>query len=157
MIDQGIDRKEDAMSDDDLRLDVEDELLWEPRVDNEAIAVSAHHGKVELRGTVGSFREKRAATAAAKRVYGVKKVDNDLDVELLVQDRREDADIRGGVLEALGLDGQVPHSVDADVTEGTVTLSGTVSHQYQRDEADYVAGNVPGVCWVTNDNCAGSP
>ena len=47
------------MSNDELRLDVEQELFWDPRVDNEAIAVSTDDGDVTLRGTVGSFREKR--------------------------------------------------------------------------------------------------
>ena len=59
------------MSNDELRLDVEEELFWEPRVDNAAIAVSTDDGDVTLRGTVGSFREKREAANAAKRVYGV--------------------------------------------------------------------------------------
>jgi osmotically-inducible protein OsmY len=145
------------MSDDDLKMDVQDELLWEPRVDSRAIAVSAHDGTVKLRGTVGSFREKRDATAAAKRVYGVKKVDNDLDVALLDDERRDDADIRGEVLQAFTYDGLVPAGVDAFVTNGTVTLTGTASYQFQRDEAEYVAGNVPGVYWVDNDIAIKAP
>jgi osmotically-inducible protein OsmY len=145
------------VSDDELKRDVEDELLWEPRVDNRAIAVSAHDGQVELRGTVGSFREKRDATAAAKRVYGVKNVDNDLDVRLLDEEQRDDADIRGGVLQALTLDSLVPRSVDASVTDGTVTLTGTVSFRFQSDEAEYVAGNVAGVYWVYNDIAIKAP
>jgi osmotically-inducible protein OsmY len=32
--------KEDIVPNDELRFDVEEELFWEPRVDNEAIAVS---------------------------------------------------------------------------------------------------------------------
>jgi osmotically-inducible protein OsmY len=138
------------VSNDDLRMSVEDELLWEPRVDNQAIAVSAEDGNVELRGTVGSFREKRTATNAAKRVYGVKKVDNDLDVRLLDDERRDDADVRGSVLQALELDSLVPSTIDASVTDGTVTLTGTASYQFQRDEAEYVAGNIGGVYWIDN-------
>ena len=61
--------KEDIVSNDELRFNVEEELFWEPRVDNEAIAVSTDDGDVTLRGTVGSFREKREAASAAKRVY----------------------------------------------------------------------------------------
>ena len=49
------------MSDDKLVKYVQDELIWDPKVDSAAIAVSAHGGKVTLRGTVGSFREKREA------------------------------------------------------------------------------------------------
>jgi hypothetical protein len=56
------------MTDEQLRSDAQDELLWEPKVDNTAIAVSAHDGVVTLRGTVGSFRERREAVNAVKRV-----------------------------------------------------------------------------------------
>jgi osmotically-inducible protein OsmY len=79
---------------------------------------------VTLRGTVGSFREKREAAKAAKRVYGVTEVDNELSVRLLGGDRRDDADVRGAVLQALMLDAAVPSSIDASVKDGMVTLTG---------------------------------
>ena len=133
------------MSNDELRLDVEEELFWDPRVDNAAIAVSTDDGDVTLRGTVGSFREKREAANAAKRVYGVTSVDSELSVRLLDGNRRNDADVRGGVLQALMLDAAVPSTIDASVKDGIVTLTGTTPFNYQRAEAEFVAGNVPGV------------
>jgi hypothetical protein len=57
------------MTNDDLQLDVAAELSWDPKVDSQAIAVSADDGAVTLRGTVGSVREKREAGKAAARVY----------------------------------------------------------------------------------------
>src|SRR5882672_12511299 len=96
------------MSNDELVRYVSDELLWEPRIDNVAIAVEADDGVVTLRGTVGTFREKREARAAAERVYGVTSVKNELQVRLLNDSRRADADVRGDVLQALMLDSLVP-------------------------------------------------
>jgi osmotically-inducible protein OsmY len=122
----------------DLTAYVNDELFWDPKVDNAAIAVSADDGKITLRGTVGSLREKREAKKAAQRVYGVVSVDNQLQVRLLTDGGRLDADIRGDVLQALALDSLVPQSVDAKVDDGFVTLTGTVDWQYQRDEAGQV-------------------
>jgi osmotically-inducible protein OsmY len=139
------------MTDEQLRSDAQDELRWEPKVDSRAIAVSAADGIVTLRGTVGSFREKRDAESAVKRIYGTKDVENKLQVKLLNDDRRDDADLRGAVLQALILDGLVPATVDAKVDDGNVLLSGTAKHQFERDEAAYVAGNVKGVLWVKND------
>ena len=136
------------MSNDELRFDVEEELFWEPRVDNDAIAVSTDDGDVTLRGTVGSFREKREAANATKRVYGVKSVDNELGVRLLDGYRRDDADLRGAVLQALMLDSLVPSSIDASVKDGIVTLTGMAPLHYQRAEAEFVAGNVAGVIGV---------
>ena len=127
------------------------ELFWDPKVDNESIAVSADDGKVTLRGTVGSFREKLEAKKAAERVYGVKSVENELEVKLLNGDKREDAELRGDVLQALMLDSLVPKTVDAKVDEGLVTLSGTADWQYQRDEAEFITGNVFGVIAVVDE------
>jgi osmotically-inducible protein OsmY len=130
---------------------VSDELFWDPKVDNEAIAVSADHGKITLRGTVGSFREKLEAKKAAERVYGVKSVENELEVRLLNGDKRDDAELRGDVLQALMLDSLVPKTVDAKVDDGVVTLTGSVDWQYERDEAEFVSGNVYGVFAVIDE------
>ena len=139
------------MSNDEVERWVTDELFWDPKVDRDAIAVTARDGKVTLRGTVGSFHEKREAQKAAERVYGVKSVDNDLKVKILSEDGKEDADLRGDVLQALMLDSLVPPTVDARVYDGWVTLTGTAEWQYQRDEAELIAGNVFGVIGLDDE------
>src|SRR4051794_4481816 len=134
------------MTDQELAANVIDELFWDPKIDDtESIAVSAGDGVVTLRGTVHSFRQKREAKKAAERVWGVLSVDNGLEVELMGEQRREDADLRGDVLQALMLDSLVPTTIDAKVHDGVVTLTGTVDRQYERDEAEFIAGNLLGV------------
>jgi osmotically-inducible protein OsmY len=145
------------MTNDELQVSVTDELFWDPKVDSEAIAVSAKDGTVTLRGTVGSFRQKREAKKAAERVYGVVYVDNELQVRILNEQRRDDADLRGDVLQALMLDSLVPSNVDATVKDGFVTLTGSVNWQYQRAEVAFVAGNILGVVGVENDIFLESP
>ena len=137
--------------DNDLTADVSDELFWDPKVDSTAIAVSADDGKITLRGTVGSFREKREAKQAAKRVFGVVSIDNELQVKLMNDDKRADADVRGDVLQALMLDSLVPKTVDAKVADDFVTLTGTADWQYQRDEAEFVASNIVGALDVIDE------
>jgi len=137
--------------DDDLVASVTDELFWDPKVDNLAIAVSAGDGVITLRGTVGSFREKREAKKAAQRVFGVISVDNQLQVRLMDGYRRADAELRGDVLQALTLDSLIPETVDARVEDGFVTLTGSAERQYQRDEAEFVASNVLGVLDVYDE------
>jgi len=136
------------MSDNDVERWVTEELHWDPKLDSNAIAVSANDGEVTLRGTVGSFREKRDAEKTAQRVYGVRTVTNDLKVRLLTEHGRDDADLRGAVLRALHFDSLIPETIDARVDDGWVTLTGTAAWQYQREEADYLAGNVLGVLGV---------
>jgi osmotically-inducible protein OsmY len=125
---------------------VNEELFWDPKVDPVEIAAEADFkGHVTLRGTVGSFRQKHEARRAAERVVGVTKVKNDLQVRILDADRREDSAVRGAVLQALMLDSLVPSTIDATVKDGSVTLSGSASWQFERDEAEMVAMNVIGV------------
>jgi osmotically-inducible protein OsmY len=128
---------------------VSDQLRWDPKIDHSAIAVSADAGVVTLRGTVGSFRQKRDAEKDAKRVYGVKSVKNELEVRLL--DKRANAELRGDVLQALMLDSVVPSTIDAKVDNSTVTLTGTAQWGFQREEAESVAANVRGVGSVDNE------
>jgi osmotically-inducible protein OsmY len=139
------------MTDEQLHADVVAELFWDPKVDSGAIAVSADAGTVTLHGTVDSFRKKREAGKAACRVRGVIGVHNQLDVRLLDDSKRDDAELRGDVLQALMLDSQIPTTVDARARNGSVTLSGTAGWQYQRDEAEFLAASVPGVYALHND------
>jgi osmotically-inducible protein OsmY len=135
----------------DLTADVSDELFWDPKLDGTAIAVSADDGTITMRGTVGSLREKREAAKAAQRVFGVTAVDNKLQVKLMNDDKRADAEVRGDVLQALMLDSLIPKTVDAKVADGYVTLTGTANWQYQRDEAEFVAANIVGALDVFDE------
>ncbi len=139
------------MTNDDLQLDVAAELRWDPKVDSRAVAVSADDGSITLRGTVGSFREKREAGKAAARVYGVTEISDELQVQMLNGSKRNDADLRGDVLQALMLDSLIPRTVDAKVRDGFVTLTGTTQWQYQRDEAEFLTANMSGVLGISNN------
>ena len=139
------------MSNEDLELNVTDELLWDPKLDSAAIAASADDGVVTLRGTVGSFRQKREAKQDAERVYGVEMVNNELQVRILDAHRRDDADLRGAVLQAFTLDSLVPSTIDAKVMDGWVTLTGTANWQFERDEAEFIASNILGVVAVDSE------
>jgi osmotically-inducible protein OsmY len=139
------------MTDYDLERHVSDELAWEPRLDAAAIAVSADDGIVTLRGTVRSFRQKLEAKKAAERVHGVKRVENGLQVRLMNGDKKDDAELRADVLQALMLDSLVPATIDATVADGFVTLTGTAEGQHQREEAERVAGNLTGVVAVSDE------
>jgi osmotically-inducible protein OsmY len=138
-------------SNSELAANVSDELSWDPKVDSAEIATSADDGKIMLRGTVGSFREKREARKAAQRVAGVTSVDNQLQVKLMNNSTRADAELRGDVLQALMLDSLVPSTIDASVQDGFVTLTGTAEWQYQRDEAEDVSANIDGILDVFDE------
>jgi osmotically-inducible protein OsmY len=138
-----------ATIEDDLReLLVLDQRIADPG----AIAVSAHDGRATLRGTVGSFAARRAAVKDARSVDGVDEVDDQLQVRLLDEDRREDAEIRGAVLQNLIWDAEVPAEwIDVKVDEGWVTLKGDVNYQFQSDAAYEDVARLQGVIGLTNE------
>ena len=125
----------------------------DPRIpDSRDIAVSADDGMVVLRGSVESFGQRRAAAEDARRVEGVYDVDNQLKVDLLDADRREDDEIRGVALQALIWDTEVPSdSVDVKVQEGWITLKGDVTYQFESDAAYDDVATLYGVYGVTNE------
>jgi len=69
-------------TDDQLKQDIEQELLWDPLVNSAQIAVSVDHGAVSLLGAVDTYPAKWAAEDATKRVHGVRVVAHDLTVKL---------------------------------------------------------------------------
>jgi osmotically-inducible protein OsmY len=107
---------------------------------------------VTLRGTVGSFAQRRAAVADARKIQGVYDVYDELEVRLLNDYRREDADIRGAALQMLMWDVEIPaEMLDVHVTDGWVTLKGDVDFQYQSDDAFDDVASLMGVVGVTNE------
>jgi len=103
--------------------------------DPEQVAVSADAGVVTLRGTVGSFGQRRAAVHDAANVGGVDDVN----------------DIRGMALQILMWDADVPAElIDVKVDEGWVTLTGDVSYQFESDAAFGDVADMLGVVGVTN-------
>ena len=129
------------------------ELELDPRIPApEEIAVLAEYGAVTLRGTVGSFAQRRAAVGDAREVDGVDDVYDELKVRLLDDYAREDAEIRGAALQSLMWDVEIPSdSIDVKVEDGWVTLKGDVSYQFESDAAYDDVASMIGVCGVTNE------
>jgi osmotically-inducible protein OsmY len=128
-------------------------LTLDPRIpDPIEIAVSADGDIVTLRGTVESFRQRRAAAEDAREVDGVFDVDDQLKVSLLGSDRREDDEIRGTALQFLAWDVEVPSDlIDVKVQDGWVTLKGDVSYQFESDAAYDDVASMYGVYGITNE------
>src|SRR6476469_6953785 len=130
-----------------------DSLDLDPRIPSPVeIAVSADGGAVTLRGTVERFSQRRAAAQDARNIDGVYEVDDQLKVNLIGADRREDDEIRGVALQALIWDTEVPSdSIDVKVNDGWITLTGDVGFQFQSDAAYDDLASLYGVYGVTNE------
>ncbi|HTX31746.1 MAG TPA: BON domain-containing protein [Solirubrobacteraceae bacterium] len=133
--------------------DIRAALRSDPRITSpDEVAVSAVDGDVVLRGTVGNFSQRRAAAEDARKAAGVDDLDDQLQVRILDDERRADADIRGIALQILAWDNEVPEDlVDVKVSDGWVTLTGETSYQFESDAAYYDVANLAGVTGVTNE------
>jgi len=140
------------MDDLSLKEDVEDELQWEPSLNAAEIGVAVKDGIVTLTGRVSSLTQKYAAARAAARVAGVKAVANELEVGPPPADRRTDEEIARSVANALAWNTSVPPDrIKAQVSQGWVTLEGTVDWYYQREAAGRAIRYLRGVKGVTNN------
>jgi osmotically-inducible protein OsmY len=84
----------------------------------------------------------------ARRVGGVKSIDNQLLVGL-VGDAITDGEIAVAAMDALDADRIVPSgSVNADVLEGHLTLTGRVRNHFERKAAEHAVRKVDGVLGV---------
>jgi osmotically-inducible protein OsmY len=140
----------DVRDDVELQHDVVDELDFEPGVDASNIGVAVSDGVVTLTGTVPTYTEKIAAEKAAKRVFGVQGIANELKVELPQAHVRTDTDIAKAAINVLNWDTAVPRGVTLSVSNGFVTLTGEVDWQFQKDRARMLVQSIVGVRGVSN-------
>lgn len=125
------------MSDVGIRKEVLQELQWDTGVGESNIGVEVEKGAVTLVGSVSSFAKKLAAQEAAYRVVGVLDVMNDIDVKIPRSLIRTDAEIARAVRQALEWNVLVPDGrIQSYVTNGWVTLQGTVQLLREREDAE---------------------
>jgi osmotically-inducible protein OsmY len=139
-----------ATTDDSVRENVLSELNWDPRISSENdIAVAVKDNVVTLSGFVSTFWDKDAAERAAKRVYGVKAVANDISVKPLWQ--RSDPEIARDAIQQLERHISIPDDkIKVSVKNGWVTLEGTVDREFQKKFAHSAVKKLKGVTGITN-------
>lgn len=136
----------------DVKQNIIDELIWEPSIDATNIDVSVDNGVVTLRGVVPSYYDKISAEDAAFRVKGVRTVINEIDVKLTTAFKRSDEEIHEAVSDALTWDTTVPEErITVTVSDGYVTLGGTVNWNYQKLKATEDVNYLAGVKGITNN------
>ncbi len=114
-------------TDSEIQRDIEDELRWDPSLENDDIAVSVRDGVVTLAGYVKSYLDKWHAERVASGVKGVKAIADDLSVKLPSSSERPDPDIARAALD-----------------------EGDVDWNFQREAAEKAVRALTGVKGVTN-------
>jgi osmotically-inducible protein OsmY len=138
-------------NDKELQTAVIDELSYNPSIDAAHLVVLANDGVVTLSGEVASLPEWHAAKRAALRVAGVKALAEDMVVRDPGASGTKDADLAEAASQMLKAAVDVPSdTIKAGVRDHTITLSGTVSWQYQREAAARAVMYIRGVTAVAN-------
>jgi osmotically-inducible protein OsmY len=137
-----------TVQDERLRNAVSNHLESDPEVDASLIGISAKDGIVTLSGYVETYAGKLAAERAARRVYGVRAVANELEVRLAIG--RIDPDIARDALDALKNRIDVPLGIAITVRDGFISLTGSVEWMYQKMSAERAVKYLRGVRGVLN-------
>jgi len=134
-----------------LKLDVQEELKFQPNIRESEIGVSVKDGVVTLTGFVDSYAQKLAAERAAENVSGVRAVAEDLKVKLPHSFERSDTEVAQAAVNALKWNVEVPDSrIKLRVEDGFVTMEGDVDWQFQKNSAYESVRHLLGVKGVRN-------
>lgn len=132
---------------------VKSKLAADPQTSALEIDVDTLNGTVTLRGAVDSAQEKRDAERLARNTEGVRDVENELELgDVSAGEEVSDAWIITKVKSQLAADPEVSSfNIDVDALKGEVTLSGVVTDQRARTEAERIARTTEGVKGVRNE------
>jgi osmotically-inducible protein OsmY len=137
-------------TDNAIRDDVILELKWDPQITSTDIAAAVNDGVVALTGFASSYAEKDEAERAAKRVYGVRAVANDIQIKLGTT--RTDPEVARDAIHEIESHVLLPaDKIKVTVRNGWVTIEGTVDWQYQKSLAESSVKKLKGVIGVTNN------
>lgn len=142
-----------SFTDEEIENAINEQLVWDNRVDSTDVNVEVTDGQVTLLGTVSSYTAQKAAGQNALDIGGVISVDNklvveDLDVTDLPDDNTLEERVNNSLLWSPDLD-----SVDIEVSAslGNITLEGSVDALWKKTRAEVLAYNVTGVKNVNNE------
>jgi len=139
-------------TDTDIKRDVEDEIRWDPSIEDDShIAVAVNDGVVTLTGYTKKYMDSYYAERAAKRVQGVKGVANELEIKYDTGSERPDPEIAEEAVKALKRDLPLTHEkLKVIAKDGRLTLEGEVEWNYQKETAERAVRTIRGVKSISN-------
>ncbi|MCD1627708.1 BON domain-containing protein [Seohaeicola saemankumensis] len=139
------------MTDKQLRLDIIEELDFEPSIDAAEIGVAVDQGVVTLTGHVRSYSDKITAMDIVENVIGVRAIADEIEVRPIGVHITADDEIAKRIVNMLKWNTSVPEDkVLVTVAKGRVTLEGKVEWRYQADAAVRAISRLTGVTGINN-------
>lgn len=134
-------------TDEDIALDAVDALKWNVSVPDDKLKIVVSQGWVYLQGVVDWNYQKRDAKKVVETIPGVKGVVNSIQVKSADFDKIEKRAIESAIHRNSSL---FDKDIEVAVSGNVVTLSGSVNAHFQKEEAERIAWNSPGV-WMVNN------
>lgn len=161
---QMMDQAGDAANDMRMHLALETELATNDELSALMINTDVRDGVAHLEGDVGTEAQRDLAGELASNVEGIQSVQNDLQVtgdaeslgEQLAQGATDAALTARVKSRLLASENTAGLSINVDTDEDVVTLSGEVDSDTERELAELIAANTPGVSNVRNELDAGN-
>jgi len=146
----------EQIDDESLRLRVDRALHNNPDYKFDGVNVTVFKGMAQLSGFVDTSDQKSAAADIARKVEGIRDVQNNITVKEQNETNNgqfvDDKSLTGRVRGALSQNPDYKFAeVNVDVFRGTVQLSGFVDSLDQKSKAAEIAKQVPGVKDVVNN------
>ena len=134
--------------DNDIANEILNAYKWNLEVPNDKIKVKVEKGYVTLDGEVFWNFQKNAAKNAISKLMGVTGVFNNITIKSESKDKVE----KDNIVDALNRNWSLrEQDIEVEVSNHKVTLTGTVSSWYQKDEAARIAWSAEGVWTVDNE------
>ncbi|MEO8763033.1 MAG: BON domain-containing protein [Ginsengibacter sp.] len=134
--------------DNEIAGEVLNAFKWNWQIPNDKVKVKVEDGWVTLEGELQWNYQKDAAKGAVKNLLGVLGVSNNIKIKSETHEAIEKMDIESALRRNWSINDD---DIDVEVSGTTVTLSGTVTSWYQKNEAEKIAWNAPGVWSVNNE------
>jgi osmotically-inducible protein OsmY len=133
--------------DNEVANEVLNAFRWNWSVPNDKIKVKVEKGWVTLDGELNWNYQREAAKDAVKNLLGVTGVTNNIKIKSETHDAIEKMDIENALTRNWSVSDQ---DIRVKVDGSKVTLEGIVNSPYQKEEAERIAWNAPGVWNVDN-------
>lgn len=142
-----IDYNDSKRTDEDIAEDALDALKWNVSVPEDKLRIIVSNGWVYLEGIVEWNYQKHAAENAVEVISGVMGVVNTIQIKSSDSDKIEKHAIENALDRNSSLRDK---DIEVTVKGNVVTLTGEVSAHFQKEEAERIAWNSPGV-WTVNN------
>jgi osmotically-inducible protein OsmY len=145
-----IDYNHSVRTDEDIAADAIEALKWSVSVPDDKLKIIVSQGWVYLQGVVEWNYQKHSAKKAVEAIPGVKGVINSIQIKSADFDKIEKRAIESAIHRNSSL---YDKDIEVTVSGNVVTLTGTVNAHFQKEEAERISWNSPGV-WTVNNQLA---